>query len=202
MANFTQLWILHCIILVAPAIVASHHYCEKFYFKDHCLQKGRLYPIYKKLEDALMNNSEALYRMKLSFFPVHSLRWLAAGVSVIPISVCMTVRNTCSCKVGIVVNESSTLSNASEVECFHRCWKFRWTNSPLLNLIQVDQLLAFEPFLVSAIYSTFVGKTYHRALDITLHIDSLPCMLLNNDTEEALTLLLSWVSWHPPPIHA
>ena len=131
----------------------------------------------------------------------HSLRWLAAGVSVIPISVCMTVRNTCSCKIGMV-NESSTLSNASEVECFHRCWKFRWTNSPLLNLIQVDQLLAFEPFLVSAIYSTFVGKTYHRALDITLHIDSLPCMLLNNDTEEALTLLLSWVSWHPPPIHA
>jgi len=44
MANFTQLWILHCIILVAPAIVASHHYCEKFYYKDQLSPKGQIIP--------------------------------------------------------------------------------------------------------------------------------------------------------------
>ena len=193
MATFTQLWTLFCVLLVAPTVVAIHSYCDS---RDHCRQKGRLYPIYKKLEDALMNNSEALYMMKLSFFPVHSLRWLAVGVDIIPISVCVTIRNTSSCQFDMV-NESPTLSNASENRHFHQCWTFRWTNSPLLNLNPMDQLLAFEPFLVTTIYSGIAGDIHRRALDITLHIESLPCMPLSNDTEEALTLLLSWVSWYP-----
>ena len=180
MATITQFSMLSCVMLVTLATVASHNYV---YSKGHCLQKSRVYPIYKKLEDALMKNSEALYMMKLSFFPV---RRLAVGVDVIPINVCVTFRNTSSCQI-----ESPTLSNASEDE---QCWKFRWTNSPLLNKIQVDQLLAFEPALVSIIYSGFVGNTRYRAVDITLHIESFPCMPLSNDTEEALTLLLSWVS--------
>ena len=86
-------------MLVTLATVASHNYCEKVYSKGHCLQKGRVYPIYKKLEDALMKNSEALYMMKLSFFPV---RRLAVGVDVIPINVCVTFRNTSSSVVLVI----------------------------------------------------------------------------------------------------
>jgi len=77
-----------------------------------------------------------------------------------------------------MVNESTTLSNASENGQFHQCWKLRWANSPPLNLIPMDQLLAFEPFLVTTIYSGIVGDIHHRTLDITLHIESLPCMTL------------------------
>jgi len=61
MATFTQLWMLSCVLLVAPTIfVIVIVIVKKFDSRDHCHQKGRLYPIYKKLEDALMNNSEAL----------------------------------------------------------------------------------------------------------------------------------------------
>ena len=133
MATFTQLWTLFCVLLVAPTIVVIVIVIVKIKFdsRDYCHQKGRLYPIYKKLEDALMNNSEALYMMKLSFFPVHGLRWLAVGVdNIIPISICVTIKNTSSCQFDMV-NESPTLSNASENGQFHQCWMFfRWTNSP------------------------------------------------------------------------
>ena len=102
--------------------------------------------------------------MKLSFFPVHNLRWLAVGVdNIIPISVRVTIKNTSSCQFDMV-NESPTLSNASENGHFHQCWMFRWTNSPLLNLIQMDQLLAFEPLLVSTIYLGIVGNIHRRTL--------------------------------------
>jgi len=117
MATLTQLGTLSCVLLVAPTGCCYIHIVI------------------------------VIYMMKLSFFPVHSLRWLAVGVdNIIPISVCVTIKNTSSCQFDMV-NESTTLSNASENGQFHQCWKLRWTNSPPLNLIPMDQLLAFEPFL-------------------------------------------------------
>ena len=63
MATFTQLWMWSCVLLVAPTIVVIVIVIVKIKFdsRDYCHQKGKLYPIYKKLEDALMNNFEALY---------------------------------------------------------------------------------------------------------------------------------------------
>ena len=190
------LWMSFSILLLVPEIATSHRYCRGSDSAgghlDSCQQKDRLYPIYEMLEAALKNNSEILYMMKQVFYPVLGPHyWLANGVYMVWIDVCITVRVVKSCPR--TTNEQAP-SNISENGQFQGCWSFRWTSSSLLNLIPVDQLLAFEPLFVSAIYSQTVGRTSGRALFIPLYIDSVSCMPSNTDVEQALALLLSWVS--------
>ena len=183
------------LLLVVTAIATRHRYCESVSSAEHpdrCYQNDELYHIYVMLEAALKNNSEILYMMKQVFYPVlgpHS--WLANGVYIVWIDVCTTIRDVKSCPKN--ANEQAS-NNIPENGQFHGCWQFRWTSSPLLNLIPADQLLAFEPVFVGAVYSQIVGATSGKDLAIPFYIDSVTCMPSHTDMEQALAELLSWVS--------
>ena len=152
-----------------------------------------LYPIYKELQDALTNNPQLLHMMKQSFFPMQPWpprNWLGSGVIVVPIHTCVvTTINADSCQE--TANKSLPFVNISE---YHQCWDLYWSNSPLLNLVPVDILLAFEPLFVDAVYSGIVGSLLYRRVDIPFQI-TLPCVPSNSSIERALVLLLSWVSF-------
>ena len=178
MCAFFQLQMLLCYVLV---ILVNSSNCED----------EKVYLTFKKLEDALTNNPRLLYLMKQSFFPILPPRnWLGSGVIVVPIHTCVvTTINADSCQE--TANKSLPFVNISE---YHQCWDLYWSNSPLLNLVPVDILLAFEPLFVDATYSGFIGGLYYRYVDIPLNI-TLPCMPSNSSTERALALLLRWVSF-------
>ena len=156
-------------------------------------EDDKLYTIHKKLQDALTNNPQLLYAMKQSFFPVHRPHnWLGSRVIVVPISTCVTIiTNADSCQVTI---DESLQIHFDSISNYHQCWDLHWTSSPLLNLVPVDIMLAFEPLFVDAVYSGIVGSFLYRHVDIPFQV-TLPCVSSNSSIERALVLLLSWVSF-------
>ena len=95
---------------------------------------------------------------------------------------------------GQVTTDELLQLNVDSISNYHQCWYLHWTTSPLLNLVPVDILLAFEPLFVDEIYSGIVGNLNYRHVDIPFQI-TLPCVPSNSSTERALALLLSWVSF-------
>jgi len=154
-------------------------------------EDDKLYTIHKKLQDALTNNPQLLYAMKQSFFPMQRPHnWLGSGVILVPIHTCVTIMNADS---GQVTTDESLQLNVDSILNYHQCWDLHWTSSPLLNLVPVDILLAFEPLFVDTVYSGIVGSLFYRRVDIPFQV-TLPCVPSNSSIERALALLLSWVS--------
>ena len=180
MSAFIHLWMPLCCAIV---VFVNCSNCED----------DKLYTIHKKLQDALTNNPQLLYTMKQSFFPIQPPHnWLGSRVIVVPIHTCVTIiSNADSCQVTI---DESLQKNVDSISNYHHCWDLHWTSSPLLNLVPVDILLAFEPLFVDAVYSGIVGSLAYRRVDIPFQI-TLPCVPSNSSTEHALVLLLSWVSF-------
>ena len=155
-----------------------------------CQIHERVYPIYKKLESIMINDTEALYMMKEAFFPTLVQRsWENDEVNVVQIRVCG------------ILNETSPPSTCNGIDnnqalMTTRCWNLRWSSSPTLNMIAVDQLLAFDPMMSGLMYSGFVGSAHHRTFLFVFPISSnlFLCTPSESDLTQAIVLLSSWVS--------
>ena len=155
----------------------------------------QFYPLQKALESALMTE-ETLYTMRQVFFPVVGSR--AQEVQQVRISIC------------VEITEDQTLNSTSNASCIARdlkvdridgnnnvsslCWEFLWTDSALLSLITIDQLVAFDT-LTAVTFNTAIGRIFsNRNMDASL---PLTCSVMPNDSDikTSLMLLLSWVRY-------
>ena len=154
-----------------------------------CPEYKRIYPIYKKLESILINDTETLYLMRQAFFPPlfpHILE--SERVNVVLMRVCWIPNET---KPPPACN---SLDNQTATEI--RCKNFRWSRSPALNMIAVEQLLVFDPVFTIAVYSRFVGvrSRHHAFFAFDISSDVFPCTPSEDDLTQATVLLLTWVS--------
>ena len=139
----------------------------------------------------MINDTKALYMMKEAFFPTLVQRsWENDEVNVVQIRVCGILNETSpppsTCNG---IDNSQALMNT-------RCWNLRWSSSPALNMIAVDQLLAFDPMISGLMYSGFVGSPHDRTFLFVFDISSdvFPCSPSESDLTHAIVLLSSWVS--------
>ena len=191
-----------CFMLIAAFINTTWGSCDLDYKLRpfDCPAYKRIYFIYKKLESIMINDTETLYLMRQAFFPATVTQFLETErVNVVRIRVCWVpnkMRPPAACN-SLDSNNQSTLTET-------HCWNFRWSRSPVLNMIAVEQLLAFAPILTSWIYSRYVEHTYHRSFLLVFDIspDLFPCTPSEDDLTWATVLLLTWVSvvtYTPPP---
>ena len=136
----------------------------------------------------MINDTETLYRMREAFFPT-SMRQSQESVpgNAVLIRVCGIPNKTSHPPP--TCNYNQALRNT-------RCCNLRWSGTPALNMIDVGQLMAFEPVFPVVIYSTIVGSLSHRNFLVVFHISSdlFPCTPSEDDLTQALVLLTSWVS--------
>ena len=168
-----------------------------------CPEYKRVYLIYKKLESMVTNSTETLYLMRQAFFPASVTHFLETErVNVVRIRVCWVPSET---RRPPTCNSLDSNNQTAKTETW--CWNFRWSSLPALNMIAVDQLLAFDPILTSCVYSRLVDHTGHRIILLAFDIspDVFPCAPSENDLTWATVLLLTWVSvatyTHPPHIY-
>ena len=144
-------------------------------------QGNMIYPIYKKLETIVTNDTEAVYTVKQAFFPDREPHfWESARVNVVLIRVCVITDET------MMKCNSSGGNNSMFIKT--QCWSFWWSSSPALNRITIGQLLAFDPVLTSIVYSHFIGKVWPRKAHTLFHIKSslFPCVPLESDFTQAV----------------
>ena len=154
-----------------------------------CQVYERVYPIYKKLESIMVNDTEILYQMKEAFFPTLVRQsWESRATKAVHIRVCGMVNETSE--------PPSTCNGFDDNLVKTRCWNLRWSRSHGLNMIDVGQLLAFDPTFPDAIYSPIVGSSRRRSYFFAFHItsDLFPCTPSESDLTQAIALLSSWVS--------
>ena len=168
-----------------------------------CPVYKRIHLIYKKLESIMTNDTESLYQMRQAFFPASVAHFLETErVNVVKIGVCWVPNKT---RPPPACNSLDSNNQTAKTET--RCLYFRWSRSPVLNMIAVEQLLAFAPILTSWIYSMYVEHTYHRSFLLVFDIspDLFPCTPSEDDLTQATVLLLTWVSvvryTHPPGLY-
>ena len=168
-----------------------------------CPVYKRIHLIYKKLESIMTNDTESLYQMRQAFFPASVAHFLETErVNVVKIRVCWVPNKT---RPPPACNSLDSNNQTAKTET--RCWNFRWSSLPVLNMIAVDQLLAFDPMLTSTVYSRLVDHTYRRKFLLTFDISSdvFPCTPSEDDLTQATVLLLTWVSvvryTHPPGLY-
>ena len=183
---------MYCIVLIGIVVFATTTWadCETDYkFGTYgCRVHERVYPIYKKLESIMVNNTETLYRMREAFFPtLVQQSWESEAINAVLIRVCATLNETSP--------PPRTCSN-NQVLTNTRCWNYRWSSSPALNMIAVDQLLAFDPMMSGLMYSAIVGSPRKRSFLFVFPISSdlFPCTPSESDLTQAIVLLSSWVS--------
>ena len=181
-------WMVLCCLIVALESVAL---CQGG-FSEHSLQDcSQDDMLYQKLEGALINNSKALFQLKKTFFSVSGTH--IQEVEILRMHVCVRDGVTEHFKSpGTNINSSNGTHNSTH------CWKFQWSASALLSFITVDQLMTFDFMYVNFVYSQIQGSIRNHNLSITLNTksDLLPCTHIpsDNDLEEVLIQLLSWVS--------
>ena len=154
-----------------------------------CPEYKRIYPIYKKLESILTNDTETLYLMRQAFFPPQTSHILETErVNVVLMRVCWIPNETRPPPA------CNSLDSNNQTATETRCKNFRWSRSPALNMIAVEQLLVFDPILTALIYSRFVGSRirFFSAFDISPDLFS--CTPSEDDLIQATVLLLTWVS--------
>ena len=154
-----------------------------------CSQDDKITLLYQKLEGALINNSKALFQLKRIFFSVGGTD--IQEVEIFFIQVCV--------RVGVTEHFQSPETSANSSNGTHtstHCWDFKWSASPLLSFITVDQLMAIDFIYVNWIYSQMRGKMIHRMFLIALNTDLLSskCIPSEKEIKEVLIQLLSWVS--------
>ena len=165
-----------------------------------CPTYKRIYIIYKKLESILTNDTVSLHLMRQAFFQASVTHFSleTERVNVVPIAVCWVPNKT---RPPPACNSLDRNNQTAITEM--RCWNFRWSGLPALNIIAVEQLLAFDPVLTSWIYSRFVDHTYRKFLLVfDISPDLFSCTPSEDDLTQATVLLLTWVSvtiyTHPP----
>ena len=124
--------------------------------------------VYLKLQNALLTDHQNQYLMQEVFFPSQdfSPNWLY-------LYVCVRVSSV----------QPGGCKNFDEQSNFSYCQKFQWSSYALANLISVDQLLILD----NVFSETIVRITQHRKfLHFSLHIDSLPCTVTEDDMLAAL----------------
>ena len=134
--------------------------------------------LYHKLEDALVSDSSLLYMMQEVFisskiFPHNLVR----------LQVCVTVDR-------VLPGDCDNSSLFGGQNNFTYCQWFQWSSSALVNLISIDQLLILDNVISHNVFRT----TQHRGyIDVTLHVDALPCKTTEDDILAGLMQLLPWV---------
>ena len=177
-----------CVSALAVLFVvglASKDYCppgtHDLPTSEMCLLYDRLYPVQKRIEDALVGTPEILYKMQQVFFP--NLHTHLRPVEIVIMEPCINV-DSFNC-----TDNHSTTGN------FSKCWQLQWSNSPLLNVITVDELLAFDNVFTSMFYSRISGSGQEIIpMKIPIHLNSLPCAVTESDILQVVSLTLSWVS--------
>ena len=194
-----------CFMLIAAFINTTWGSCDLDYKLRpfDCPAYKRIYFIYKKLESIMINDTETLYLMRQAFFPAIISQFLETErVNVVKIRVCWVPNKT---RPPPACNSLDSNNQTAKTET--RCWNFRWSSLPVLNMIAVDQLLAFDPMLTSTVYSRLVDHTCRRKFLLTFDISSdvFPCTPSEDDLTQATVLLLTWVSvvryTHPPGLY-
>ena len=157
-----------------------------------CPVYRRIHLIYKELESIMTNDTENLYQMRQAFFPASVTHFLETErVNVVEIGVCWVPNKT---RPPPACNSLDSNNQTDKTET--RCWNFRWSSLPVLNMIAIEQLLAFDPMLTSTVYSRLVDHTYRRKFLLTFDISSdvFLCTPSEDDLTRATVLLLTWVS--------
>lgn len=178
---------MKCILLLIWLQLCSAHYCTH---PPGASKFQQLYSLYQVLEDVLTSNSENLYLLKQVFFP--STRNRIREGNVVYFSTCIQFNTT---EQPNCLSNNQQLSNSTEeTSCLRYCYDFRWTVSPLLNLITVDQLLAFDNVFADFTYSNIASSIRHNsAWGISFLVPSFPCIPTQEDLMLTLSMLLSWV---------
>ena len=133
--------------------------------------------VYQKLEHALITDRKVGYLMQHTFFPSQGS---SQDLFFINVSVDSTLPESCD---GHPVLPGTLVSFS-----YHQ--NFQWSSSPLLNIIPIDQLLILDNVICRSIHITIQNSDF---LQISLHIDTLPCNTSEDDLLEALMQLLPWV---------
>ena len=169
--------------------------CELYYkFGIYgCPVNTKIYPIYKELENIVTNDNETLFLMRQAFFPglvPHVLE--TEKDDFVLIRVCARCNKTMPPPACHGIDVNSTLTET-------HCWNYRWSSSPAMNMVDVGQLLAFDPVSTSIIYSRFVdAPTYQRFLLIfNISLKGFSCTPSTDELMEAIILLSTWVSISP-----
>ena len=179
-------FVVLCYLIVALGSAALCQEGYSNYSPQECSDDNKIDLLYQKLERALINNFTTLLQMKRKFFPVFDNH--IQEVQVLHLHVCVRVTDQ--------VKSSGSTSISNENEPSIHCWNFKWSVSALLNLISIDQLMAFDFVYVDTIYSQIQRSMAHKTVSITLSTDLPPCTSSESDLQEALVQLLSWVSHH------
>ena len=180
------------LIMIVTSINAAWGACELDYKFGlfSCPVYKKVYPTYKKLESILINDTETLYLMRQTFFPAIAAPFLEnEKINVVRIRVCWIPNET------RLPPACNSLDSNNQTATETRCWDFRWSRSPALNMIAVDQLLGFDPTFTALIYSRFVDHTQGQNILLVFDISSdvFPCTPSEDDLTQATVLLLTWV---------
>ena len=156
---------------------------------------SELYPTFKTLESALVQDQEQLHSLRQAFFPMVVNRfWSVDDVDVVIIQACLYFSSS---------NNSSADESEfdSQLNGIQKCWDFQWTNSQLMSITSADVLLAMEPVYFIVLYSDVVGslvKSRGTDLNFCVPLAELPCNTCKPSDHEliqSLGMLLSWVSF-------
>ena len=169
-------------VVILMVLLTSVLQVDGFYFPQ-------FYSLHETLESALIMK-ETLFTMRQIFFPVvHSS---AQETQEVNLSVCVEI--TVDQALNSTTKDSCKLSadtSGSSDNVSSWCWKFQWTDSALLSLITVDQLVAFD-VATSFIYQAATGRYHVGNINVSLLIVC-PVLPKVSDIKTSLMLLLSWV---------
>ena len=185
MAKVSGCFVVFCYLIVALGSAALCQEGYSNYSSQECSDDDKIDLLYQKLETALINNSKALLQMKQIFFPVAGNH--IQEVQILHLHVCVRVINQFK-------TSGSTTNISTKTESSIHCWNFKWSASAVLSFISIDQLMALEFVYVDIIYSSIQKHMAHKTVSFTLSTDFFPCVSSESDLQEALVLLMSWVS--------
>jgi len=124
-----------------------------------------LYPLYQRLETSLMNDSQTLYALWQTFFPLH--RTISPAIS---IKVCIEVGEIQSVSCNREGHSSEpAFSNTTSEE---KCWWYQWRSSALLALITLMSCLP----LTTSFSLLYIELSINYSTEFVLQPASLPCM--------------------------
>ena len=140
----------------------------------------KIYPIHKKLESILTNDTETLFLLRQTFFPplIYPKIWESERVNDMLMRACWIPSET-------RLHWHATVLIATTKQT--RCKDFRWSRSPALNMITVEQLLVFDPVSTTTIYSRFNGHRcrHHVLFAFDITSDVFPCMPSEDNLTQA-----------------
>ena len=154
------------------------------YWIDYNLEE--LYSSYKLIEDAVLSDPKANFKIEQMFFPnVNYRSWQVDGAEFVPILAHLMFQDE--------PESFTTMKCNTTKDIIH--FAFMWTNSLLMSLIPGDILLAMDNTITTILYSVIVGSSSIRWLNLTLCLNrSSPLsQTAVDDLEQAMALFLSQV---------